>query len=277
MTITKNFALPPEVVRELGYILNDGQRAGWMDRVSELLGVTSRTVEAWARGDRVCNGPPAVLMAYLTRMIVDGTYSEISLDEVNQIIGNHGKKAPLDLSLPEVRAKVRSLIRLHSSIKKVAEDLSINRSALSRWLSGENALGFDSISKVLDHIGLNRDIEAQYSQKWFVSLDWERSHETTKDIQNATRIFFSKPPKCLIAQVGKLDGRVSTIHVNLSCRKTDVVVEVRMPTRLARHSEGLSWFVSSFDHVDLFTFYCPLDVETHLKGGGDPVRRLDAG
>src|SRR3954464_2724191 len=106
-----SFTLPPTLVRELGYLFNGGQRSGWADRASELLGVSPRTVEAWARGERECQGPPALLIAYLARMIANGTYSDISLDEVNWIVQNHGKKAFLNLDLPEVRTSIRSIIK----------------------------------------------------------------------------------------------------------------------------------------------------------------------
>jgi len=56
-----SFTLPPTLVRELGYLFNGGQRSGWADRASELLGVSPRTVEAWARGERECEGPPALI------------------------------------------------------------------------------------------------------------------------------------------------------------------------------------------------------------------------
>jgi len=94
-------------------------------------------------------------------MIVQGTYSDISLDEVEKIIERHGKELTLDLNLTEVRSSIRSLIKLTSSIKKAAEDLGINRSALSRWLSGDNTLRFDLVSKILDYVGLSRDVDAR--------------------------------------------------------------------------------------------------------------------
>src|SRR3954467_4609742 len=156
-----SFALPPSLVRELGYLFNGGQRSGWADRASELLGVSPRTVESWARGERECEGPPALLMAHLARMIVQGTYSDISLDEVERIIDRYGKKISLDLNLPEVRTSIRSLIKLTSSIKKAAEDLDIGRSALSRWLSGDSSLRLDLAFKILDYVGLNRDVDAR--------------------------------------------------------------------------------------------------------------------
>jgi transcriptional regulator with XRE-family HTH domain len=270
-----NFALSPEILRELGYILNSRQRSGWAERVSELLGVTSRTVEAWARGERVCNGPPALLIAYLARMMVEGTYSEVSVNEINQIIKNHGKKSHLNLDLPEERTKIRSLIRLHSSIAKVAEDLGINRSALSRWLSGENALGFDSISKVLDHIGLNRDMMMQYSATWIMRLDWEQCEERKEDIQNAVEVFFLDPPVCSVTQIGKLDGRTSKISASLLSGKTAVIVEISMPKKLAQHSQGLGWLLSAFSGVDFTTFYCPLQSSLNIKEG-DLFGSLDA-
>jgi hypothetical protein len=150
-----NFTLSPALVRELGYLFNGGQHSGWANRVSELIRVSPRTVEAWARGERECEGPPALLMAYLARMIVNETYSDISLDEVTRIVENYGKKISLNLNLPEVRTSIRSLIKLTSSIKRVAEDVDVNRSALSRWLSGDNVLGFDSVSE-LDFAELGR-------------------------------------------------------------------------------------------------------------------------
>ena len=139
--MTNNLTLSPALVRELGYLFNGGQHSGWANRVSELLGVSPRTVEAWARGERDCVGPPALLMAYLARMVTNGTYSDITLDELNKIVESYGKKAPLKLDLSEERTRIRSLIRLHSSIKKVAEDLpSISSGARSRAEEAEGRI-----------------------------------------------------------------------------------------------------------------------------------------
>ena len=212
--------------------------------------------KSWARGERECEGPPALLMAHLARMIAKRTYSDISLDEVERIVEKHGRKISLNLDLPEVRASIRSLIKLTSSIKKVSEDLSINRSALSRWLSGDNALGFDSISKVLDHIGLNRDMDAQCEKTWRVRLDWESLEEAAQDIREAIKLFFPAPPECLLTQLGVPTGRVTRVNANLLYRETTVVIELSMPTKLARHDQGLSWLLSAFDCVELFTFFC---------------------
>jgi transcriptional regulator with XRE-family HTH domain len=269
--MTNNFALSPTLVRELGYLFNGGQRSGWADRASELLGVSPRTVESWARGERECEGPPALLMAHLARMIVQGTYSDISLNEVEKIVERYGRKVSVDLALPDVRKSIRSLIKLNSSIKKIAQDVDVNRSALSRWLSGENALGIDSVSKVLDHIGLNRDIDGQYEKTWRVRLDWESLEEATQDIQNSIKLFFPAPPECSLAQVGRPDGRIVKFNANLLHQRTTVIIEFSMPTKLARHGQGLSWFISAFDWVNSLTFYCPLNVENNLEDCGDPV------
>jgi transcriptional regulator with XRE-family HTH domain len=273
--MTNNFALSPALVRELGYLFNGRQHSGWANRVSELIEVSPRTVEAWARGERQCEGPPALLMAYIARMIVNETYSDISLDEVTRIVENYGKKVPLELDLPEVRTRIRSLIRLNSSIKKVSEDLSISRSALSRWLSGDNALGFDLISKVLDHIGLNRDMDDKYEKTWHARLDWEAPNEVIQDIRDAIELFFPAPPKCLLAQVDKPTGRIVRVNASLLHQRTTVIIEFSMPTKLARHGQGLDWLLSAFEYVSSFTFFCPLNIEDNLKECDDPGEGLD--
>jgi hypothetical protein len=209
-------------------------------------------------------------------MIVNETYSDISLDEVTKIVENYGKKVPLELDLPEVRTRIRSLIRLNSSIKKVAEDLDVNRSALSQWLSGGNTLGFDYVSKVLDHIGLNRDVDAQIQKTWRIRLDWDLPNEAAQDIRNAIELFFPAPPECSIAQVDRLAGRTTRFNANLLHRKTTVLIEFSMPTKLARHGQGLSWLLSAFDCVESLTFFCPLDFESNLEECDDPVEGLDA-
>jgi hypothetical protein len=257
-----SFALPPTLVRELGYLFNGGQHSGWADRVSELLRVSPRTVESWARGERDCEGPPALLMAYLARMMVDGSYSDISIDEVNKIVENHGKKVSLDLSSSEVRTRIRSVIKLQSSIKKVSEDLKIDRSALTRWLSGESALGFDPVFKVLDHLGLNRSANVDYETTWHVRLDWESLDEIIQDVRNGIEIFFPDPPECSITQVGKPAEKITKFKVILLLEKTRVVIQLSMPNKLARHSQGLNWLVSAFACVHSFTFYCPLGAES---------------
>jgi transcriptional regulator with XRE-family HTH domain len=263
--MTNNFTLSPALVRELGYLFNGGQHSGWANRVSEYLGVSPRTVEAWARGERECEGPPALLMAYLARMVVQGTYSAISLAEVEKLLAGYGNKVTLDLNLTEVRRGIRSLIKLKSSIKKVSQDVNVNRSALSRWLSGENALGIDSVSKVLDYIGLNRSVDDHYNETWRASLAWDNLDEINQNLRDAIKIFFVSPPECLITQVGNLSGRSANIKASLLYRKTIVTIEISMPTRLARHEQGLSWIISAFDWVDSFTFYCPLNVQANLN------------
>jgi transcriptional regulator with XRE-family HTH domain len=260
-----NFALPPAFVRELGYMFNGGQHSGWADRASELLGVSPRTVEAWARGERECQGPPALLIAYLARMIANGTYSDISLDEVNWIVQNHGKKAFLNLDLPEVRTSIRSIIKFTSSIKKIAIELSINRSALSRWLSGENALGYDSIAKVLDHIGLTRDVHAQCEKTWRVRLDQQPTNELIEDIRHAIKLFFPHPPECSLIQLGKPEGRPARVNANLRYQKTTITIEFSMPSKLARHDQSLIWLIPAFIHVSSLTCYCTFDIESDSK------------
>ena len=101
--MTNNFALPPALVRELGYLFNGGQRSGWTDQASELLGVSPRTVEAWARGERDCEGPPALLMAHLARMIVQGTYSDISLNEVKESMKAFGLSFGMNINEENVK------------------------------------------------------------------------------------------------------------------------------------------------------------------------------
>jgi len=273
--MTNNFALSPALVRELGYLFNGGQHSGWADRVSELLGVAPRTVEAWARGERDCEGPPALLMAHLARMIANETYSDISLDEVNTIVENHGKKVSLKLDLPEVRTRIRSLIKLNSSIRKVADDLNIGRSALSRWLSGENALGFDSVSKVLDYIGLNRDVDAQCEKTWRVSLIGDPDDELIQDIRGAVSLFFPDPPECSIVQVGEPVGRSARLTAILLHQKTSVTIDLKMPPKLLRHDEGLSWLFLAFDCVRSLTFYCTLDGENHPEKSDGSADGLD--
>ena len=86
--MTNNFALlphwyanPSSVQRSVNTV------AGLTGYPQESIGVSPRTVEAWARGERLeCEGPPALLMAYTARMIVNETYSDISLDEVTRIV-----------------------------------------------------------------------------------------------------------------------------------------------------------------------------------------------
>src|SRR5918994_1534341 len=112
--MTNNFALSPALVRELGYLFNGRQHSGWANSVSELIGVSPRTVEAWARSERQCEGPPALLMAYIARMIVNETYSDISLDEVTRIVENYGKKVSLELDVQDVRTSIRFLFKLSS-------------------------------------------------------------------------------------------------------------------------------------------------------------------
>src|SRR4051812_3723031 len=206
-----NFILSPTLVRKLGYLLNDGQHSGWINRISQLLGVAPRTVEAWARGERECKGPPALLMAYLARMILNQTYSDVSLDEINQIVERHENKTSINFDLPEVRIKIRSIIKLHSSIKQVSEDLNINRSALSRWLSGESALGIDSVSKVLDYIGLNRNLDAPCERTWHIRLAEYPENGLIEDIRGAVDLFFPDAPDCSITYLGKPVGRSAKI------------------------------------------------------------------
>jgi transcriptional regulator with XRE-family HTH domain len=260
-TMMNNFALTPALVRELGYLLNSNRHNGWAERTAEFLGVSPRTVEAWARGERECEGPPALLMAHLARMVVQETYLNISLYEVEKLVERHGRKTSLDLALPEVRRGIRSLIKLHSSIQRVAGDMAVNRSALSRWLSGENALGIDGVSKILDYIGLNRDPDSEYKWTWRISLDWDSLDEASQNLQDAIKIFFPTPPECLLTQVGELQGRFARFKANLINRKTEITVELSMPMRLARHDQGLNWLLSTFGLTSSLTIYCPLDIE----------------
>lgn len=257
-----SFALTPTLVRELGYLLNGNQHNGWADRTAELLGVSPRTVEAWARGERECEGSSALLMAHLARMVTQDTYLDISLDEVEKIIERHGRKTSLDLTLPEVRKGIRSLIKLHSSIQRIAEEVEVNRSALSRWLSGENALGIDGVSKVLEHIGLNRNEGDEYEGVWRIALDWNSLDRSSQDLQNAIALFFSAPPECLVTQVSDLTGRSTKFKATLLHQKTTVNIEIGMPSRLARLDQGLVWFVSAFDGANSFMIYCPLDTSS---------------
>jgi len=222
-----SFALPPTLVRELGYLFNGGQRSGWADRVGELLGVSPRTIESWARGERECEGPPALLMAHLARMMVEGTYSDISLDEVEAIIEKHGKKIALDLNLPEVRASIRSLIKLTSSIKKAAEDLGINRSALSRWLSGDNVLRFDLVSKVLDYVGLNRDVDARFEKMWHVIITENPDDELIQNIKDAVSLFFPALPECSIIQAGEQIGRSALLIAILGTKRRASLLKLK--------------------------------------------------
>jgi transcriptional regulator with XRE-family HTH domain len=264
-----SFVLSPTLVRELGYLLNGGQHNGWANRVSELIGVAPRTVEAWARGERACEGPPALLVAHLARMVAKETYSAISLDEVEQIIESYGRKTSLDLAVPEVRRGIRSLIKLNSSINKVAQDVGVNRSALSRWFSGENALGIDSVSKVLDYVGLNRDTDDHCEQTWRARLDWVSLDELSQDLRDAIKLFFPAPPECLLTQVGELNGRSIIVNARLQYRKTTLTIKISMPIKLARHEQGLNWLVYAFSWVSSFTFYCPLVGEKDLEECSD--------
>jgi transcriptional regulator with XRE-family HTH domain len=269
--MTNNFTLSPALVREIGYLLNGNRHNGWAERAANYLGVSPRTVEAWARGERECEGPPALLMAHMARMVTQGTYLDVSIDEIEQIVESHARKPPIDLALSETRRGIRSVIKLHSSIQKVARDVAVNRSALSRWLSGENALGIDSVSKVLDHVGLNRHADGNYEKTWRVRVDWNSLDEINLDIREAIKLFFPAPPECLLQQIGKPAGRSASIRASLSCRKTTLNIEIDMPIKFAHHEQGLNWLVSTFDWANLMEIYCPLDVKSQL----DEVNSLE--
>jgi hypothetical protein len=118
-------------------------------------------------------------------------------------------------------------------------------------------------------------MDTQCEKTWRVRLDWESLEEANQDIQNSIKIFFPAPPVCSIAQVDRPIGRATRINANLLYRKTTVVIELSMPTKLARHDQGLSWLLSAFDCVESFTFFCPLNVESNLEERDDPVEGLD--
>jgi len=209
-------------------------------------------------------------------MVVQETYLDISLYEVEKIVERHGRKTSLDLALPEVRRGIRSLIKLHSSIQRVAEDMAVNRSALSRWLSGESALGIDGVSKVLKYLGLNRNEEDEYEGVWRIALDWNSLDQSSQDLQNAIALLYSAPPECLVIQVSDLSGRSTKFKAILLHLKTTVNIEISIPTRLARLDQGLAWFVSAFGGVRSLAIYCPLDVESHITENNASSSSIDA-
>ncbi|UEM23062.1 helix-turn-helix domain-containing protein [Skermanella mucosa] len=260
-SMPNNFTLPPALLRELGYLINDGQRRGWADRVAQMIRVNPRTVEAWARGERECEGPSAVLIAHLARMTANGTYTDISLDEVAKIIASHGIKSSIDLDDPGTRTKIRSVIKLTSSIKKVAEDLGINRPALSRWLSGESALSFDLASKVLSFLGLNRSMETPYEATWHVNLNDDPSDEFLQDIRDAIALFFPELPDCIVSQTDMRSERHTTFSVKLSRQQTTISIDIRAANKLVRNVDILQKLFSAFDGVSTFTFYCPVECQ----------------
>ncbi|WP_147041355.1 hypothetical protein [Skermanella aerolata] len=266
-----SFSLTPTLVRELGYLLNGNQHNGWVDRTAEFLGVSPRTVEAWARGERECEGPPALLMAHLASMVTQGTYLDVSIDKIERMVERYGRKTSLDLDHPEVRRSIRSVIKLNSSIKKIAQDLAIDRSALSRWLSGENALGIDGVSKVLNHIGLNRIEDEPYEGLWRINLNWYSLDESSQNLRDAIKLFFPAPPACVLTQIGDLSGRSANMVARLMYKKTALTIEINFPTKLARHSQGLSWIISAFDWMSSLTIYCPLSGQSQL----DEANRLN--
>jgi len=208
-------------------------------------------------------------------MIVEGTYSDISLDEVEGIIERHGKKLAFDLDLPEVRASIRSIIKLTSNIKKVAADLDISRSALSRWLSGDNVLKIDLVFKVLDYVGLNRDVDARCEKTWRVDLIGNPDNELIQNIRNAVSLFFPDPPKCSIIQAGEQTGQSALLLAVLRHQETSVIIKIKMPTKFLRHDEGLKWLFSAFDRVRLLTFYCTLNAENYIMDCDGSVDELD--
>jgi transcriptional regulator with XRE-family HTH domain len=270
-----NFVLPPTLVRKLGFLFNGGQHNGWTNRVSQLLGVAPRTVEAWARGERECAGPPALLMAHLARMIVNQTYSDVSLDEINQIVESHENKTSINFDLPEVRIKIRSIIKLHSSIKRVSEDLNINRSALSRWLSGESALGVDSVTKVLDYIGLNRNLDAGCERTWHVSLAEYPDNELIEDIRGAIDLFFPGAPDCLIIQEHKPVGRSAKIIAGLLHKNTKVNIEFKIPLSFVQSDKFFEWLSKTFASVHSTAFYCTVNSEDDLEKYNNSGGKLD--
>jgi len=208
-------------------------------------------------------------------MIVQGTYSDISLNEVEEIIERHGKKIAFDLNLPEGRARIRSLIKLTSSIKKASEDLDIGRSALSRWLSGDNTLRSDLIFKVLDYVGLNRDVDARCEKVWRVNLTVNPDDEVIQSIRDAVSLFFPAPPKCSIIQAGEQIGRSALLIAVLRHQETNVTIEIKMPTKLLRNDEGVAWLFLAFDRVRSLTFYCTLDAENNFVNCNDLIDELD--
>jgi len=207
-------------------------------------------------------------------MIVNQTYSDVSLHEINQIVEGHENKITINFDLPEVRLKIRSIIKLHSSIKRVSEDLNINRSALSRWLSGESALGVDSVSKVLDYIGLNRNLDAPCERTWHVSLGEYPENGLIEDIRGAIDLFFPDAPDCSITYLGKPVGRSAKIIANLLDKSTKITIEFEVASNFSRSNECFDWLSLAFDRAHSTTFCCTLNSEDDLEkcdGSGDKL------
>jgi hypothetical protein len=119
-------------------------------------------------------------------------------------------------------------------------------------------------------------MDDKYENTWHARLDWEAPDETIQDIRDAIKLFFPTPPKCLLTQVDKPTGRTVRVNASLLHQRTTIIIEFSMPTKLARHGQGLVWLLSAFEYVSSFTFFCPLNIENNLKECDDPVGGLDA-
>jgi hypothetical protein len=218
------FTLTPELVRALGYIVNNNQKTGWKDRVADILQVAPRTVESWAKGDRICNGPSALLLWHYSKAIHDGTYEKPSLDEVRLLVEKHGKRIDLDIGSVDVRRKIRAAVRMTSSIRHVSAELDLNRTALSRWFSGDSALGFDSVAALLAHLGLDRKDDREITRRWTVKNLGGPDVGVRRDLHDAIDIMFPEPPDCRLVQLGPPKDRMVTVAAFLTREEVRVVL-----------------------------------------------------
>lgn len=255
----RKFILPADLVRELGYLINNGQRRGWIPHLSEMLCVSPRTIESWARGERECEGPSALLIVHFAKMIANGSYLEMSIREAKCLIDTHGKPRSLDLERLDVRRKIRSVIKLHSSINKLGADLEINRSALSRWLSGSNSLGFDSITKVLDHIGLEQRIIGRNLQRWSLNLAGKKKDEIEEQLHDALELLFPNiAPRCLLTQLSENEGKAKILISHVFHEDKALTILFHTHSSFLANGQAFDWLISVFEVITTLSTFCLL-------------------
>jgi len=230
-----------------------------------MLDVAVRTIEAWANGDRVCFGPPALLICHYAKAVHKGTYEKPSLDEVISLIEARDTRSNLDLASSLARRRIRAVIRLHSSIRHVAAELGIDRTALSRWLSGDSALGIDSVNRVLAHVGLGpRESGVKLLQHWSIRLSEMRDDEARRDLADAVAVMFDEPPVCQLIQMGPPDERIARIQAVLEKGNIQADVTITVLERPQSGKNALEQVGELFNDLPALPPYCRFDEKPSL-------------
>jgi hypothetical protein len=224
-----NFQLSPQLLKKFGYIINDGHRYGWATRLAKVAGVSPRTIDSWSHGERPCEGAAAVLIAYLAKMKLDGTFSELDIPTLMENVERALPRPSIDVSDQANRSRLKSLIKLHSSIQTVADQAGVDRPSLSRWLSGQETVAENHIIRVLDVLGLsNKEKKGNEPHAWFSSVSHTNIDEFLDNMSNALSLISQSGG--LINYLGLLDNncKIMKFTIYISSKGQQIHLQINL-------------------------------------------------